>query len=109
MSAATTNSSSRSGSADSRSGSNPVNKKENQVSIERFKHTWRKIWYYIVSMDVNQSLSLGSPRLLRNLRDFSDTKLPSASRIDYVRDIKELIIVKNFTLFSKLICVLLLY
>ncbi|CAI7413385.1 BAD_collapsed_G0038060.mRNA.1.CDS.1 [Saccharomyces cerevisiae] len=107
MSAATTNSSSRSGSADSRSGSNPVNKKENQVSIERFKHTWRKIWYYIVSMDVNQSLSLGSPRLLRNLRDFSDTKLPSASRIDYVRDIKELIIVKNFTLFFQIdLCII---
>ncbi|CAI4046590.1 hypothetical protein SKDZ_12G2860 [Saccharomyces kudriavzevii ZP591] len=106
-SAITTHSNSRSGSADSRSGSNPVNKKENQVSIERFKHTWRKLWYYIVSMDVNQSLSLGSPRLLRNLRDFSDTKLPSASRIDYVRDIKELIIVKNFTLFFQIdLCII---
>ena len=106
-SANTTNANSRSGSADSRSGSNPANKKENQVSIERFKHTWRKIWYYIVSMDVNQSLSLGSPRLLRNLRDFSDTKLPSASRIDYVRDIKELIIVKNFTLFFQIdLCII---
>ncbi|CCK71934.1 Hap1p KNAG_0I01450 [Huiozyma naganishii CBS 8797] len=73
--------------------------KENQVTTERFKHTWRKIWYYIVHLDVQQSLALGSPRLLRNLKDFSDTKLPSSSKIDYVRDIKELIIIKNYTLF----------
>lgn len=73
--------------------------KENQVATERFKHTWRKIWYFIVHLDVEQSLALGSPRLLRNMKDFSDTKLPSASKIDYVRDIKELIIIKNFTLF----------
>ena len=73
--------------------------KENRVTTEHFKHTWRKLWYYIVHLDVEQSLALGSPRLLRNLRDFSDTKLPSASKIDYVRDIKELIVVKNYTLF----------
>lgn len=73
--------------------------KDNQVATERFKHTWRKIWYYIVHLDVEQSLALGSPRLLRNMKDFSDTKLPSASKIDYVRDIKELVIIKNFTLF----------
>ncbi|CAL9735455.1 heme-responsive zinc finger transcription factor Hap1p [Monosporozyma servazzii] len=73
--------------------------KDNQIATERFKHTWRKIWYYIVHLDVEQSLALGSPRLLRNMKDFSDTKLPSASKIDYVRDIKELVIIKNFTLF----------
>ena len=73
--------------------------KENQITTERFKHTWRKIWFYIVHLDVQQSLTLGTPRLLRNLKDFSDTKLPSASKIDYVRDIKELIIIKNFSLF----------
>lgn len=76
--------------------------KDAQASTERFKHTWRKTWYYIVSLDVQQSLSLGTPRLLRNLRDFSDTKLPSASKIDYVRDIKELVIVKNTTLFFQI-------
>lgn len=81
--------------------------KEAQASTERFKHTWRKTWYYIVSLDVQQSLSLGTPRLLRNLRDFSDTKLPSASKIDYVRDIKELVIVKNTTLFFQIdLCVI---
>lgn len=81
--------------------------KEAQTSTERFKHTWRKTWYYIVSLDVQQSLSLGTPRLLRNLRDFSDTKLPSASKIDYVRDIKELVIVKNTTLFFQIdLCVI---
>ncbi|CCF59983.1 hypothetical protein KAFR_0I02030 [Kazachstania africana CBS 2517] len=73
--------------------------RENQISTERFKHTWRKVWFYIVHLDVNQSLAMGSPRLLRNLKDFSDTKLPSASKIDYVRDIKELIIIKNYSLF----------
>lgn len=76
-----------------------IKNKENQIATERFKHTWRKIWYYIVHLDVEQSLAIGSPRLLRNMKEFSDTKLPSASKIDYVRDIKELIIIKNFTLF----------
>ena len=78
---------------------NNIKNKENQIATERFKHTWRKIWYYIVHLDVVQSLAIGSPRLLRNMKEFSDTKLPSASKIDYVRDIKELIIIKNFTLF----------
>ncbi|CCC67442.1 hypothetical protein NCAS_0A08840 [Naumovozyma castellii] len=81
--------------------------KESQNSTERFKHTWRKIWYYIIQLDVKQSLSLGTPRLLRNLKDFSDTKLPSSSKIDYVRDIKELIIIKNFTLFWQIdLCII---
>ncbi|SCU98764.1 LADA_0H15214g1_1 [Lachancea dasiensis] len=80
--------------------------KEAISSAERFKHTWRKTWYVIVSLDVQQSLSLGSPRLLRNLRDFSDTKLPYTSKIDYVRDIKELVVVKNYTLFFQIdICI----
>ncbi|CCE62033.1 hypothetical protein TPHA_0B03630 [Tetrapisispora phaffii CBS 4417] len=77
-------------------------KTEQYNTTERFKHTWRKTWYYIISLDVQQSLSLGTPRLLRNIRDISDTKLPSASKIDYVPDIKELIIVKNFTLFFQI-------
>ncbi|AET38434.1 Hap1p Ecym_2732 [Eremothecium cymbalariae DBVPG len=76
--------------------------KDAMASTERLKHTWRKIWFFIVSLDVNQSLYLGSPRLLRNLNDFSDTKLPSSSKIDYVKDIKELIVVKNFTLFFQI-------
>lgn len=81
--------------------------KEAMANTERLKHTWRKTWYFIVSLDVQQSLSLGTPRLLRNLNDFSDTKLPCASKIDYVRDIKELIIVKNFTLFFQIdLCVI---
>lgn len=76
--------------------------KEAISNTERLKHTWRKTWYIIVSLDVQQSISLGSPRLLRNLRDFSDTKLPCTSKIDYVRDIKELIVVKNYTLFFQI-------
>ncbi|SCW02561.1 LAFE_0F09164g1_1 [Lachancea fermentati] len=81
--------------------------KEAITNAERLKHTWRKTWYFIVSLDVQQSISLGAPRLLRNLRDFSDTKLPSTSKIDYVRDIKELIVVKNFTLFFQLdVCIM---
>lgn len=88
------------------SGPAKINK-EAQASTERFKHTWRKTWYYIVSLDVQQSLSLGTPRLLRNLRDFSDTKLPSASKLDYVRDIKELVIVKNTSLFFQIdLCII---
>ncbi|EDO17602.1 hypothetical protein Kpol_1061p26 [Vanderwaltozyma polyspora DSM 70294] len=81
---------------------NSNNSKEAQASTERYKHTWRKTWYYIVSMDVEQSLSLGTPRLLRTIRDISDTKLPSASKIDYVKDIKELIVVKNYSLFFQI-------
>ncbi|AQZ18569.1 HAP1 (YLR256W) [Zygosaccharomyces parabailii] len=77
------------------------------ASAERFKHAWRKTWYYIVSLDVQQSLSLGTPRLLRNLKDFSDTKLPSTSKLDYVNDIKELVIVKNTTLFFQIdLCII---
>ncbi|CEP61696.1 Hap1p LALA0_S03e08790g [Lachancea lanzarotensis] len=76
--------------------------KEAVFNAERLKHTWRKTWYVIVSLDVHQSMSLGSPRLLRNLRDFSDTKLPCSSKIDYVRDIKELVVVKNYTLFFQI-------
>lgn len=95
------------GSAGNSNNSSARISKEAQASTERFKHTWRKTWYYIVSLDVQQSLSLGTPRLLRNLRDFSDTKLPSASKIDYVRDIKELVIVKNTTLFFQIdLCVI---
>lgn len=87
--------------------STPRVNKETQAITERFKHSWRKTWYYIVSLDIQQSLLLGTPRLLRNLTDISDTKLPSASRIDYVRDIKELIIVKNFTLFFQIdLCII---
>ncbi|XDT05803.1 Hypothetical protein J6897_03621 [Nakaseomyces glabratus] len=84
---------------------NSKHHKEN--TIERYKHTWRKLWYYIISLDIQQSFSLGTPRLLRNLKDFSDTKLPSASKIDYKNDIKELVIVKNFTLIFKLdLCIM---
>lgn len=75
--------------------------KGKEAVIERYKHTWRKLWYYIISLDIQQSFSLGTPRLLRNLKDFSDTKLPAASKIDYKNDIKELVIVKNFTLVFK--------
>lgn len=84
------------------SSQQPPSNKDTQASTERAKHTWRKLWYYIVSLDVQQSLLLGSPRLLRNLNDISDTKLPSASKIDYVKDIKELIVIKNFTLFYQI-------
>lgn len=81
--------------------------KELMANAERLKHTWRKTWFFIVSLDVQQSLSLGTPRLLRNLSDFSDTKLPCASKIDYVNDIKELIVVKNFTLFFQIdLCII---
>ncbi|GAV54482.1 hypothetical protein ZYGR_0AM00200 [Zygosaccharomyces rouxii] len=81
--------------------------KDAVASTEKFKHTWRKTWYYIVSLDVQQSLSLGTPRLLRNLNDFSDTKLPTASKLDYVSDIKELVIVKNTTLFFQIdLCII---
>lgn len=91
----------------SSAGPSAKTSKDAQASTERFKHTWRKTWYYIVSLDVQQSLTLGTPRLLRNLKDFSDTKLPSASKIDYVRDIKELVIVKNTTLFFQIdLCVI---
>ncbi|AGO13264.1 AaceriAFR117Cp [[Ashbya] aceris (nom. inval.)] len=80
--------------------------KDTITNTERLKHTWRKIWYFILSLDIQQSLSLGSPRLLRNHKDFSDTKLPFASKIDYVQDIKELVVVKNFTLFFQIdLCV----
>ncbi|CCH59927.1 hypothetical protein TBLA_0C01120 [Henningerozyma blattae CBS 6284] len=76
-------------------------------SPERYKHSWRKTWYYIVSLDIQQSLQLGTPRNLRNLHDFSDTKLPASSKIDYVRDIKELLIVKNFSLFFQIdLCII---
>ena len=97
--ALSTGSTQRSGSNTTTGPENSAGGKENQITTERFKHTWRKIWFYIVHLDVQQSLTLGTPRLLRNLKDFSDTKLPSASKIDYVRDIKELIIIKNFSLF----------
>ncbi|CDO96400.1 unnamed protein product [Kluyveromyces dobzhanskii CBS 2104] len=81
--------------------------KEAMSNTERLKHTWRKTWFFIVSLDVQQSLSLGTPRLLRNLNDFSDTKLPCASKIDYVNNIKELILVKNFTLFFQIdLCII---
>lgn len=97
--ALSTGSTQRSGSNNTTGTENSAGGKENQITTERFKHTWRKIWFYIVHLDVQQSLTLGTPRLLRNMKDFSDTKLPSASKIDYVRDIKELIIIKNFSLF----------
>ncbi|EDO15489.1 hypothetical protein Kpol_467p1 [Vanderwaltozyma polyspora DSM 70294] len=81
--------------------------KNAQNSSERFKHAWRKTWYHIISLDVQQSLSLGTPRILRNLKDISDTKLPSSSKIDYVSDIKELIVVKNYTLFFQIdLCII---
>ncbi|CAG98813.1 Hap1p [Kluyveromyces lactis] len=81
--------------------------KEALSNTERLKHTWRKTWFFIVSLDVQQSLSLGTPRLLRNLNDFSDTKLPCASKIDYVNNIKELILVKNFKLFFQIdLCII---
>ncbi|KAH3900434.1 Hap1p SCDLUD_003415 [Saccharomycodes ludwigii] len=88
-------------------GNAPVFNKEVVANTERLKHTWRKTWFFIVSLDVQQSLSLGAPRLLRNLGDFSDTKLPCASKIDYVSDIKELIVVKNYTLFFQIdLCII---
>lgn len=45
-------------------------------SIQIFKNQWRKTWFYLVSMDVNQCLNNGTPRLLRKLGSFSDVKLP---------------------------------
>lgn len=93
--------------SNSNTANSKVLNKDAMASTEKFKHTWRKTWYYIVSLDVQQSLSLGTPRLLRNLNDFSDTKLPSASKLDYVSDIKELVIVKNATLFFQIdLCII---
>ncbi|CAB4254748.1 similar to Saccharomyces cerevisiae YLR256W HAP1 Zinc finger transcription factor involved in the complex regulation of gene expression in response to levels of heme and oxygen [Maudiozyma barnettii] len=71
-------------------------------NIERYKHTWRKTWYFIISLDVSQSLNFGKARLLKNLREVSDTKLPIFSNVDYVKNIQELIVVKNFTLFYEI-------
>ncbi|SMN19464.1 similar to Saccharomyces cerevisiae YLR256W HAP1 Zinc finger transcription factor involved in the complex regulation of gene expression in response to levels of heme and oxygen [Maudiozyma saulgeensis] len=71
-------------------------------NIERYKHTWRKTWYFIISLDVSQSLDFGKARLLKNLREVSDTKLPIFSNVDYVKNIQELIVVKNFTLFFEI-------
>ena len=45
-------------------------------SIQIFKNQWRKTWFYLVSMDINQCLNNGTPRLLRKLGSFSDVKLP---------------------------------
>ncbi|KAI8383672.1 Zn(2)-C6 fungal-type DNA-binding domain profile [Nakaseomyces glabratus] len=91
----------------SRNSTKGNSKHHKENTIERYKHTWRKLWYYIISLDIQQSFSLGTPRLLRNLKDFSDTKLPSAFKIDYKNDIKELVIVKNFTLIFKLdLCIM---
>ncbi|KAL3235274.1 Heme-responsive zinc finger transcription factor HAP1 [Nakaseomyces bracarensis] len=98
----TDNAKNTAGHAKTHTASSTQTNKDTQASTERAKHTWRKVWYYIVSLDVQQSLLLGSPRLLRNLNDISDTKLPSASKIDYVKDIKELIVIKNFTLFYQI-------
>lgn len=67
--------------------------------VERFKHIWRKLWFMIVSMDVQQSLSLGAPRLLRTLGEISDTKLPMTSKIDLNKNLKEKMVVENFSLF----------
>lgn len=52
-----------------------ISKTINQ-SIQIFKNQWRKTWFYLVSMDVNQCLNNGTPRLLRKLGSFSDVKLP---------------------------------
>lgn len=71
-------------------------------NIDRFKHVWRKTWYFIVSLDVNQSFDFGRTRLLKNLKQVSNTKLPIFSNVDYVKDIQELVVVKNFTLFYEL-------
>lgn len=83
-----------------------INEGNDRVSvapnIDRFKHTWRKTWYFIVSLDVNQSFDFGRTRLLKNLKQVSNTKLPIFSNVDYVKDIQELVVVKNFTLFYEL-------
>lgn len=71
-------------------------------NIERYKHTWRKTWYFIISLDVSQALDFGKTRLLKNLREISNTKLPIFSNVDYVKNIQELIVVKNFTLFFEI-------
>ena len=71
-------------------------------NIERYKHTWRKTWYFVVSLDVTQALDFGKTRLLKNLREISNTKLPIFSNVDYVKNIQELIVVKNFTLFFEI-------
>ncbi|KAG0671423.1 hypothetical protein C6P45_000590 [Maudiozyma exigua] len=71
-------------------------------NIERYKHTWRKTWYFIISLDVAQALDFGKTRLLKNLREISNTKLPIFSNVDYVKNIQELIVVKNFTLFFEI-------
>lgn len=84
-------------------GSRNKNNRDNlPLNIERYKHTWRKTWYFVVSLDVTKSLNLGRTRLLKNLRERSNTKLPIFSNIDYVKNIQELIIVKNFTLFYEI-------
>lgn len=71
-------------------------------NIERYKHTWRKTWYFIISLDVAHALDFGKTRLLKNLREISNTKLPIFSNVDYVKNIQELIVVKNFTLFFEI-------
>ncbi|XBW37792.1 hypothetical protein QEN19_003369 [Hanseniaspora menglaensis] len=54
--------------------------KEIQQTIQVFKNQWRKTWFFIVDLDINQSLYNGTPRLLRKLGTFSDVKLPYTSQ-----------------------------
>ncbi|KAH3674384.1 hypothetical protein WICMUC_003349 [Wickerhamomyces mucosus] len=52
-------------------------KLRSQPSFEflSFTQTWRKIWYQLLEMDVNQSITLGSPLLYHEIN--YDTNLPS--------------------------------
>lgn len=69
-------------------------------SNERQRHLWRKIWFKIVSLDTNQSMNLGCPRLLQQYTIYSDTKLPGGVNYedipeDFNKDIKELSIINS--------------
>lgn len=55
--------------------------KEIQQAIQRFKNQWRKTWFFIVDMDINQCLNNGTPRLLRKLGSFTDVKLPYSEQL----------------------------
>lgn len=56
------------------------------------RHLWRKLWFALVSMDVEQSVNLGCPRALETYLEFSDTKFPSET--DFSADLKELTVIK---------------
>ncbi|KAH3675057.1 hypothetical protein WICMUC_002889 [Wickerhamomyces mucosus] len=66
---------------------------------EKQGHLWRKIWYCLINLDVEQSMNLGCPLMLSSQVGYSDTQLVIVPAFE--DDLKELTVIQILNIQNK--------